>query len=77
MVLPMDFYSWFLQLAQDAAKHGCSRRLNSHTFTLWAKIWSEGVTPSVAAVCAWATGCPERFEDLRESESDSDFRMAA
>lgn len=79
----MSFYKWFLQLHADCARRGISNRLRLETLHVWRKVWQSGVQPSVAAICSWATQCPERFDDLRateikpELEGFSNHRMAA
>jgi hypothetical protein len=74
---PMTFYAWIIQLAVDAAQKGLSHRLRSISAPIWLRIYQEGVQPSVRAICDWAAQDPERFKDLRETETEHTFQIAA
>lgn len=74
----MCFKTWLIALAQDAARRGCLGRFRrASDLACWQQVWAQGVQPTIAAVLEWATMDPERFEDLRETESDEIEQMAA
>lgn len=86
----MCFKTWLIALAQDAARRGCLGRFRrTSDLACWQQVWATGTAPTIAAVLAWATECPARFESLRitepgliervlQNESDrEDWEMAA
>ncbi len=74
----VGFFSWITHLANDAARRGCLGRFKrSCDLVVWMKVYEQGGLPTIPAVLAWATMCPDRFEELRETEEAYDLPIAA
>jgi hypothetical protein len=74
---PVGYLRWIRDLQEDALRNGCSSRFKAASEGVWIRVWLESVEPTIEAVVEWALRDPQRFADLRQSETEHSKRIAA